>query len=144
MRDKHSSTEVKHANCVSTLPDSYEEISKERGRSVIKIDSRVMELIHPSGAAFTLYEKSGTGYVGCLMTSEQDTTYYEVEPSKVVDEEIEWPESGCQLVEPAVLPLLNTSWQLTYYDEDHTKTQIYELFNGEGISISLSQRQQDS
>jgi len=144
MRDKHSSREVEHANCVSTLPDSYEEIRKERGRFVIKIDSRVMELIHPSGAAFTLYEKSGTGYVGCLMTSEQDTTCYEVEPSKVVDEEIEWPESGCQLVELAVLPLLNTSWQLTYYDEDHTKTRLYELFNGDGISISLSKGQQDS
>lgn len=121
----------KHPNCASTLPDSYEEISRERGRSIIKIDSRVIELNHESGAAFTLYEQSGPGYVGCLMTSEQDSIYYEVGPSTVVDEEIEWPDSECQLVEPVVLPLLNTDWLLTYYDEEHTKTKLYQLFNGD-------------
>lgn len=133
MSEKHSSTEVEHANCISTLSDSYEEISKERGRSVIEIDSRVMELIHRSGATFTLYEKSGTGYVGCLMTSEQETRYYEVDPSKVVDEDIELPEFDCQFVEPAVLPLLDTDWQLTYYDAEYTKTKMYQIFNGDSL-----------
>ncbi len=133
MHDKHSSKEVEHANCASTLPDSYEEISMERGRSLIKTDSRVIELIHESGAAFTLYEQSGTGYVGCLMTSEHDLIYYKVDPSKVVDGEIKWPDSECQLVEPVVLPLLNTEWLLTYYDAEHTKTKMYQLFNGDRL-----------
>lgn len=133
MRDKHSGEEVEHVNYASTLPDSYEEISKERRRSVIKLDSRVMEFTHESGAGFTLYKKQGTGYVGCLMTSAYDTTYYEVDPGKVVGEEIEWSDSDCQLVELAVLPLRNSSWLLTYYDEEHTKTQMYQLINGDSI-----------
>lgn len=133
MRDKHSGEEVEHVNYALTLPDSYEEISKERRRSVIKFDSRVMEFTHESGAGFTLYEKQGTGYVGCLMTSAYDTTYYEVDPGKVVGEEIEWSDSDCQLVELAVLPLRNSSWLLTYYDEEHTKTQMYQLINGDSI-----------
>lgn len=134
MHDKHGSREAEHSDCVSTLPDSYEEISKERGRCVMKIDSRVMEFIHESGVAFTLYEKYGTGYVGCLIASEQDAVYYEVDPSKVVDGEIEWPDSDCQLVGPAVLPLLNSGWLLTYYDEEHAKTQMYQLFNGDNLA----------
>ncbi|WP_311170883.1 hypothetical protein [Halobellus ordinarius] len=144
MHEKHSNRGVEHTNYTSTLSDNFEEIRKERGRYVMKIDSRVMEFIHDLGAVFTLYEKYGTGYVGCLMSSKQDTRYYEVDPSKVVSIEIEWPESGCQLVELAVLPLLNGSWQLTYYDEEYAKTRFYELFNGEGISVPLSQEQQDS
>ena len=134
MRDSHGGNGTDHPNCASTLPDSYEEISKERGRCVMKIGSEVMEFIHESGVAFTLYEKDSTGYVGCLMTSEQDTRYYEVDPSKVVDGEIEWPDSDCQLVEPAVLPLLNSSWLLTYYDEEQAKTQMYQLFNGDNLA----------
>jgi len=131
MRDRHSNRRVEYTNCARALPDSYEVISRERGRSVIKIDSRVMEFIHESGAAFTFYEKSGTGYVGCLMGPDQDTIYYEVDPSKVAYEEFEWHDSDCQLVELAVLPLLNSGWLLTYYNEEHTKMKMYQLFNGD-------------
>jgi hypothetical protein len=72
-------------------------------KTVIPTDS--LEFTHESGAGFTLYEKQGTGSVGCLMTSAYVTTYYEVDPRKVVGEEVERPDSDCQLVEPAVLPL---------------------------------------
>lgn len=84
-----------------------------------------MEFIHESEPVFTIYEKPGTGYVGCFMTLDRGAVYYEIDSRKVVDGEIEWPDSDCQLVEPAVLPLMNTGWRLTYYDEEHTKTQMY-------------------
>lgn len=133
MRDRPSNRGVEYTNCAWTLEDSYEEISREHGRNVLKVDSRVMEFIHKSGPVFTIYEKSGTGYVGCFMTLDQGAVYYEINPRKVVDGEIEWPDSDCPLVESAVLPLVNAGWRLTYYDEEHTKTQMYQLFNGDGL-----------
>jgi len=133
MHEKHSNRGAENVNYASTLPDDFEETSNECARRVMKTDSRVMEFLHDSGAALTLYEKHSTGYVGCLMSTEQETMYYEVDPSTVVYEENEWPDSDCQLVELAVLPLLDADWLLTYYDEEHTKKKMYQLFNGDRL-----------
>lgn len=139
MREDHDDDGTKDFDCASTLPDSFVEISNERGRFIIKADSKIMEFIHESGAGFTLYEESGDEYVGCLITSDRNSRYYKLDPDNVVTKEIELADLGYRFPEHAMLPLRNNGWQLTYYNEEHAKEQMYELFNGDGISISSSQ-----
>ena len=94
-----------------------------------------MEFINESGATVTLFEKYRTGYVVRLTPKpdDADKKYYEIEVSKVVNEELPlFPTNDGEdlLVEAAIFPLMEAGWEITYYDEEHSAMRMSDLFRG--------------
>lgn len=114
---------------LDSLPDSYEEVTTEQGMSAVKQGTRIIEFSSSNGDTFTVYEKIRGGYIGRAIPAadDDDEAFYEINPETVAEESA-WPtEAPLEAAEVAVFPLLNTGWEITYYDAEHADMRIHEM-----------------
>lgn len=133
MSEKKKNNDVTRDSSAFAPAKLYDEINEQQGVSAVNKGIRVAEFVDQSGATFTVFEKYRTGYVGRLATADSDVgeKYYCVNITSEVQKEM--PVSLTDgstdelLVEIALYPLMETGWEITYYDTEHTNMQISDL-----------------